>query len=193
MDDDTTSDSRPSSFLSIKLYLLIQTGILVAGFLFGFFLPVPGKMEMLGELAEKFASYKDLSPLWLFLFILANNASKAFILLLMGILLGIPPLLTVISNRYILGIACEWASVEMGRTSMLKAILPHGVLELPALIISMSYGLWLGVVYAKRVGRRDWKGAMGQVRHAVTMYFKIVFPLFIAAALVETVLIASMR
>jgi len=57
----------------------------------------------------------------------------------------------------------------------------------------MAYGLWLGVEYAKRVGRRDWKEAMGQVRHAVTMYFKIAFPLFVIAALVETVLIGMVR
>jgi len=34
---------------------------------------------------------------------------------------------------------------------------------------------------------------MGQVRHAMTMCFKVAFPLFVAAALVETLLIAYMR
>jgi len=66
-------------------------------------------------------------------------------------------------------------------------------LEIPALIISMAYGLWLGVEYAKRAGRRDWKGGMGQVRHAVTMYFKLAFSLFVIAALVETVVIAVVK
>lgn len=61
------------------------------------------------------------------------------------------------------------------------------------MILSMSYGLWLGVVYARRVGQRDWKGAMGQIRHAVTIYFKVAFPLFLVAALAETVLIGMMR
>lgn len=193
MTDSSHPDSLSSSFQAIKSYLFIQSGLFVTFFLIGFFLPIPGKAELLAEAMQGLSPIKELSPLWLFLFILANNASKAFIILLMGILLGIPPLLTIISNGYILGIACEGASAEMGRTSMLKAILSHGVLEIPALIISMSYGLWLGVVYARRVGRRDWKGAMGQVRHAVTMYFKVAFPLFLAAALVETVLIAYMR
>ena len=76
---------------------------------------------------------------------------------------------------------------------MIEAVLPHGGIEIPALVISTAYGLWLGVEYARRVGRRDWKGALRQVRHAVTMYFKVAFPLFILAALVETVLITSMR
>jgi uncharacterized membrane protein SpoIIM required for sporulation len=75
----------------------------------------------------------------------------------------------------------------MGATSI-----PHGVLEIPTLIISTAYGLWLGVVFARRISQRDWKGAGGQVRHAVTIYFKVAFPLFILAALIETFLIISM-
>jgi hypothetical protein len=43
-----------------------------------------------------------------------------------------------------------------------------------------------------RAGRRDWKGAMSQVRHAVTMYFMVAFPLFILVALIETFLIFSL-
>ena len=74
-----------------------------------------------------------------------------------------------------------------------KFIALHGVLEIPALILSMAYGLWLGVVFTKRIGRRNWEGAGGQVRYAVAMYFKIAFPLFVAAALVETVVIGRMR
>jgi hypothetical protein len=59
-------------------------------------------------------------------------------------------------------------------------------------MISTVYGLWPGVEYARRVGRRGWKGAMSQVRHVIAMYFKFAFPLFILAALIETFLIFSM-
>jgi stage II sporulation protein M len=74
---------------------------------------------------------------------------------------------------------------------VIEAVLPHGVLEIPALIISTAYGLWLGVMFARRVSQRDWEGAGGQIRHAVTMYFKVAFPLFVVAALIETFLIIS--
>ena len=73
-----------------------------------------------------------------------------------------------------------------------KQITPHGVLEIPALILSMAYRLWLGVVFTKRIGQRNWEGAGGQVRYAVAIYFKIAFPLFVAAALVEVVVIGKM-
>ena len=76
---------------------------------------------------------------------------------------------------------------------MIEAVLPHGGIEIPALVISTVYGLWLGVMFARRIGQRDLEGAGGRVRQAVTMDFKVAFPLFILAALVETVLITSMR
>ena len=75
---------------------------------------------------------------------------------------------------------------------MVAVPLPRRVPEISSLIISSVYGLWLGVEYARRVGQRDWEGAGGQVRHAVTMYFMVAFPLFILAALIETFLIISM-
>jgi len=73
-----------------------------------------------------------------------------------------------------------------------NAVLPHGVLEIPAVIFSAAYGLWLGVTFAKRIRQRDMVGFGNQVIHAIRMFFKIVFPLFILATLIETVLIFSM-
>lgn len=47
MTDSSLPDSLSSSFQAIKPYLFIQSGLLVGFFLVGFFLPVPGKAELL--------------------------------------------------------------------------------------------------------------------------------------------------
>ena len=192
MAEDTATKSGTMPSRGIKPYILTQSGLFFAGFLTGFFLPVPGKMEMLGDVAEKFGPYTELSPIWLFLFILANNAAKAFIILLLGIMFGILPVVSVFLNGYILGIVCLWAAGEAGIASVMKAVLPKGVMEIPPSIISTAYGLWLGVAFARRIGEREWEGAGGQIRYAVTMYFKFAFPLFVIADLTETILIFSM-
>lgn len=72
-----------------------------------------------------------------------------------------------------------------------QTILPHGVLEIPAVIFSAAYGLWLGVTFAKRIRQRDMAGFGDQVIHGIRMFFKIAFPLFILAAFIETFLICS--
>ena len=193
MTEASPPDSRSSFAQPIKPCLLIVSGIFVVGFLIGYFVPVPRKLEFFGEMARRFGPYGDLTPVWLFLAILTNNASKSFLLMLSGILFGILPPVSALANGYILGVAVLWAVWEAGTASALKAVLPHGVLEIPALVLSMAYGLWLGVVFTKRIGQRNWEGAGGQVRHAVAMYFKIAFPLFVAAALVEVVVIRVME
>jgi len=128
----------------------------------------------------------------MFLFILLNNSAKSFAILLSGILFGLIPLIAIATNGYILGVAYLFASGEVGYVQAAKAVLPHGVLEIPAVIFTAAYGLWLGVTFARRIRQRNLVGFGNQVIHGIRMFFKIAFPLFILAALVETFLIFSM-
>ena len=128
----------------------------------------------------------------MFFFILLNNSVKSFAVLLSGILFGLTPLIAVAANGYTLGVAYLFAAEEFGYGRAAQAVLPHGVLEIPAVILTAGYGLWLGVTFTRRIRRRDMAGFGDQVKHAIRMFFKVAFPLFILAALIETVLIFSM-
>ena len=85
-------------------------------------------------------------------------SDKSFAILLDGILFGLVPLIAVATNAYVLGVAYLFASGKVGYLKAAKAVLPHGVLEIPAVILAASYGLWLGVTFAKRIRRHDMKG-----------------------------------
>jgi uncharacterized membrane protein SpoIIM required for sporulation len=63
----------------------------------------------------------------------------------------------------------------------------------PPGVSTAAYGLWLGVTFARRIRQRDMADFGLQIRHAIRMFFFIAFPLFILAALIETVLISSMK
>jgi len=177
---------------NIPRYFVILSSLFVASCLLGFFAPIPGKRELLGTLMSSYLPFLKLPPWKMFFFILLNNSAKSFAVLLSGILFGLLPLLAVATNGYILGIAYLFASRAVGYVQAANAVLPHGVLEIPAVIIAASYGLWLGVTFAKRIRHRNLVGFGNQVIHGIRMFFFIVFPLFILAALIETVLISSM-
>ena len=147
---------------------------------------------MLGTLLSSYLPFLKLPPWKMFFAILLNNSAKSFAVLLSGILFGLVPLLAVVANGYILGVAYLFASRGVGYVQAAKTILPHGVLEIPAIILAASYGLWLGVTFAKRIRQRNLVGFGYQVRHAIRIFFLVVFPLFILAALIETFLISSM-
>ena len=177
---------------NIVRYVVFLTALFVAAFLAGFLAPIPGKMDLLSELKAFLEPYMPLSSWKMFFFILLNNSVKSFAVLLSGILFGLVPLIAVASNGYILGVSNLFVSGEVGYVQAAKAVLPHGVLEIPAVLLSSAYGLWLGVTFAKRIRRRDMAGFGDQVKHAIKMYFKVAFPLFILAAIIETILIFSM-
>jgi stage II sporulation protein M len=149
-------------------------------------------MELFGTLIDAFEPFLTLPPWKMFFVILLNNSAKSFVVLLSGILFGLVPLIAIATNGYILEVAYLFTSGEVGYVKAAKAVLPHSVLEIPAIIFTAGYGLWLGVTFARRIRRRDIAGFGDQVRHAIRMFFKVAFPLFILAALIETILIFSM-
>jgi stage II sporulation protein M len=177
---------------NIPRYVVILTALFVSASLTGFFAPIPGKRELLGTLFDSYAPFLTLPPWKIFFVILLNNSTKSFAVLLSGILFGLVPLIAVATNGYILGVAYLFASGEVGYVKAAKSVLPHGVLEIPAIILTAGYGLWLGVTFAKRIRQRDMAGFGDQVIHGIRMFFKVAFPLFILAALIETFLIFSM-
>jgi len=178
--------------MNIRWNVAILTALFIAGFLTGFLAPIPRKTELLGTLLNSYLPFLTLAPWKMFFFILLNNSAKSFVILLSGILFGLVPLIAVATNGYVPGVAYLFASGKVGYVQAAKAVLPHGVLEIPAVIFSSAYGLWLGVTFAKRLRQRDMVGYGNQVIHGIRMFFKIAFPLFILAALIETVLIYSM-
>jgi stage II sporulation protein M len=177
---------------NILRYTVILTALFVSSSLLGFLAPIPGNREMLGTLLNSYLPFLTLVPWKMFFAILLNNAAKTFAVLLAGILFGLVPLLAVATNGYILGVAYLFASRGVGYIQAAKTVLPHGVLEIPAIILAASYGLWLGVTFTKRIRERNLVGFGNQVMHAIRMFFLVVFPLFILVALIETVLISLM-
>jgi stage II sporulation protein M len=178
---------------NIPRYVVSLTALFFVAFLLGFFAPIPGKMDLFGILKNAFEPILTLSPWKMFVVILLYNSAESFAVLLSGILFGVIPLIAVATNGYLLGATYMFASRSVGYVKAAKEVLPHGVFEILAVLISAAYGLWLGVTFVKQIRRRDMAGFGDQVIHAIRMFFKIAFPLFILAAFIETFLIYSMR
>ena len=177
---------------NIPRNLVILSALFVGSSLLGFFAPIPGKLGLFGELKDAFGPMLTLSPWKMFFVILLFNSAESFAVLLSGILFGIVPLIAVATNGYILGAIYMFASRRVGYVKAAKEVLPHGIFEILAVLISAAYGLWLGVTFAKRIRERDLVGFGDHIKHAIRMFFLVAFPLFVLAALIETFLIFSM-
>ena len=87
---------------NITRHIVLLTALFVSALLTGFLAPIPGKVDLFGDLKASLEPYATLTPVKMFAFILFNNSVKTFVVLVLGILFGLLPLIAVATNRYIL-------------------------------------------------------------------------------------------
>jgi len=142
--------------------------------------------QFLRELADK---VNDLSLLGLMWFILQNNVTSAFTAIIFGIFLGVFPVINALLNGAVLGYVFSKASA-VGGFSVILLLLPHGIFELPAVFIALGLGIRLGMfIFAPR-GKKG-KEFRDRLWGSLKVFFTIVLPLLIIAAIIEGLLIFS--
>ncbi|MMZ62792.1 hypothetical protein D1872_250130 [compost metagenome] len=114
---------------------------------------VSGDVEKIGELSREL-SETSIPELSLFTFIFLNNAIKSVIVIFSGALLGILPLIFLAMNGVVLGWVVAM-SVSQGTNLfdlIVRGLLPHGIIEIPAIIIASGFGLQFGYLVLKGLG-----------------------------------------
>ena len=177
-----------SSFLKdLKWYILVSTllffGTVVIGYLFSQ-LTLSNPADIIEELGTAFAWLDGLTPFRLFLVIFLNNSIKALAVILLGIGLGIVPVGFVFLNGYIIGILMYSVVQLKGPGFFALAILPHGIIEIPALLLSVSIGLKLGWNLFKVIKGED-LNLKKDLIEGVRFYTFIILPMMLIAAFIE--------
>jgi stage II sporulation protein M len=91
---------------------------------------------------------QGLGPVQLTAFIMSNNIKTAFFGMLSGIFFAVSSLLIVIFNGYVLGFVAQKAvssPLNPQGILVLWRLLPHGIFEIPAILISIGLGIKLGL------------------------------------------------
>lgn len=117
-----------------------------------------------------------------------NNIQATSLIMLYGLIPFIQlPALALGMNAMMLGVMAAWyASEDISLLAYLAGLLPHGVLELPALFLSFGTGLYICGQLTRRC-RKD-KSALsvwGCMTVASRMLITVLVPLLIVAAFIE--------
>jgi len=169
-------------------YLLTALFLFLASAAIGFIFPVfflDFIKKFIEELAAKTAGMNFFQ---LFLFIFSNNMQTAFLGLFLGAGLGIFPLIINLFNGYILGFVANSVVASSG-AFVLWRLLPHGIFEIPALILSFGLGLRLGMFMFGKKGERK-KDFIYNLVNSFKTFLYVILPLLLIAALIEAGLIA---
>jgi len=159
--------------------LLIFSASLIIGYNLGGRLPG----DPLEQLRRIIPNLEELTPLGLFLFIAVNNLAKSLIWMLMGIIFSLPPIFFTILNGFYIGWISHASAERHGLLITIIALAPHGVIELPAILLSSAAGLALGYHAINRLRGRG--SLQGELKRALRLYIYYITPLLILSALIE--------
>lgn len=127
----------------------------------------------------------ELPPVLIMVVIFLKNFLACAMSVLMGLGLGIVPFLVVTSNGFLLGIVSYETIQKAGVLYLMAGILPHGIIELPVVLLSIAVGFRLGYLVALSIisERTD---LTGETRTAVHLLLFRFMPLLLLAAFIET-------
>lgn len=152
------------------------------------------EMQLKGmeQLAQSITNKEN--PQWsLFWLIFWNNISKSLLIIGLGAFFGVLPLFFLIANGLLLGYVVAVSAQQQSVLFVIKAIVPHGILEIPAIVFACAFGLRLGVLVLKSLGGLVNSSRVSKYKEEFRSFAKALVPVFViiivtltAAALIES-------
>jgi stage II sporulation protein M len=137
-------------------------------------------------------TFAGLSRLKLAGAIFVNNAAKTLLAILLGTLLGIVPGFFLLANGVALGVAWSLSTSMRGPWLSLLSLLPHGILELPAVFLGTSIGLLIGGEALKQLTGKPEARIGAELVFGLRFFCTVIVPLLFVAALVEAFITATL-
>lgn len=162
--------------------LLFGFGLLLGSFVVE---SQPGTAALVVQEAGAFFDLaKRFSQPALFVFVFVNNAIKALVMMYMGIVLGIVPVLFLVLNGLVVQIFAERIAEAAGGPAVFASLMPHGVVEIVAILLGAAVGLLLGRDVFRRLCGRP-VALRGKLSQAWWFYSRILVPMLAIAAAIE--------
>ena len=170
-----------------RVYIYFIILIFITALAVGLFFNPPSSMaEFLRELMKSLVDKTSgLNTGQLIIYIFWNNSLASFFGIIFGVIFGIFPLIATLFNGYLVGYVSKIAISNLGVSSLWRLV-PHGIFELPALIISFAMGLKIGMTLFKKNSTKEF---FRRFILSLKVFFFVVLPLLIIAAIIEGILI----
>lgn len=168
--------------MDLKPGLVLVTGLFAVTILAGALALPAFFAETLEDVGELLEPLYDLNSILLVLLIFLNNAFKALLIIVLGAALGLAPLALIAYNGLLVGALV--ASTDVSGAVVAAALLPHGILEVPLILLSAALGVTAGWQSLKWIARRESK--LGdELLRGLRVYARWIVPGLLIAALIE--------
>ena len=181
--------NRDTEYLySLRKYVTAITAVFIISMVIGVIASIRNpdfSMNYLESFKDSFGWIVDLDPLAIMMVIFLNNAVKSLMAFVLGIGLGVIPVVFVAGNGMILGMVADIVFREKGVVFVLAALLPHGIIEIPMILLSAGMGLKLGQSMYLSL-RGEGTDLKNELKQGFGFFMKWVMPLLFIAAVIET-------
>ncbi|MFH1003024.1 MAG: stage II sporulation protein M [Chloroflexota bacterium] len=176
--------------MSYKAWLVVAVAAFAIGILSGLAAPanlaalLEQDLRALQELGSTLSPFHITTALFIYL----KNASVLLFSFALGPLFLLFPLLVLVVNGWVIAVVSVEVVKQASLAYLLTGILPHGVVEIPALLLgeaaAFSFGSTLILAFFRRENRAQLRPA---VRRSLR-YLLVALILFLPAAVIETYL-----
>ena len=175
--------------MSYKKWVFVAIFLFSIGLVFGLATPtsfaslISEDITALEELIDFLAS---LPPALTAIFIFIKNASALLLSFVFSPIFCLPPILALTVNGWLLGFISVLVSREKSVGFVLAGLLPHGVFELPALIMGEAAALSFGIVVILALFKKERRSQLVPSLKQNLKYLVIALALLVPAAIIET-------
>ncbi len=172
----------------IRYFVYAIALLMLLSFLIGavFAATMPDETEKIVSLvASQMADIDSDSSFGLMINLFVHNGVICLIMVLLGLALGLIPLLIAFDNGLMIGLVGGATAGKAGLLFTLAAILPHGVIELPMMALSAAIGLRLGYCVLMTLFRQP-SDVLRELKDGARVFTVWVLPLLLVAAFIES-------
>lgn len=175
--------------MNYRGWLLIAISLFSVGLVFGF-MPLTTTTDLSSEGIATIKQFSEvlasLPPVLIALFIFIKNASALLLSFALSPILCLVPILALTVNGLLLGSVSAIAVQEESLGFVLTALLPHGIFELPALIIGEAAALSFGAMVMLALFKKGARKRLLPNLKQNLRYLVLAFGLLVPAAIIET-------
>lgn len=179
---------------SMKKYIGVSTVIFLFGLVLGYLNVYESLMEATVESMKELLGEVESGPLSLgwFGLILMNNLSTILYVIFLGVFFAFVPGYFLVINGMVIGYLASHLSGEQAALRFVVSILPHGILELPAIVIAGAFGIRFGFLFLDTIISLPVAAARSRVRVKLQVFMRTtlsltvyLFVILLIAAVIE--------
>ncbi len=180
-------------FYSIRFFILFSILVFVSAAFLGYFSAKISTEEakiILESLRQKYEEVFAMNSFSQFLFIFINNGFTLFLVLILGIAFGVFPFFVLFANGGLLGIVAYFFNDVFSWSKFFLGTTPHGIIEIPVLILSCAIGLKIGKTTYRRIFKKE-GSVKSELALSFRVFLKVLLPLLAVAAAIEVFITAK--